>query len=137
MSEKRQAPRLVMNTPCVVEVVGQREAQLHPALAAVYERVRPSTERLGDRFPGVLRDLSTNGAFVTATPLPLLSRISMTFVLDGHGQVEVLAWTLWRRSSDCQVPRSGSTPVILQAGFGLLFEAISLEARVAIAERVR
>ena len=45
----------------------------------------------GEKFPGVVRDLSTNGAFISGEPLPLLSRVAFTFPLEGFGQVEVLA----------------------------------------------
>jgi hypothetical protein len=131
--ERRHAPRIIMNTPTTVEVVGQREAQLHPNLAAVYERVKPSAELVGQKFPGVIRDLSTNGAFVTGRPLPLLSRVDFHFDLEGYGDVEVLGWTLWRRTADCEVPRERGEPIPLKAGFGVLFEAIPLEARQVIA----
>jgi hypothetical protein len=63
--------------------------------------------------------------------------VAFSFVLEKFGQVEVLGWTLWRRSADCEVPVEGvDAPVVLQAGFGVLFEAISLEARQAIADVV-
>ena len=134
--ERRHAPRIIMNTPTVVEVVGQREAKLHPNLAAVYERVKPSIEHVGQKFPGIVRDLSTNGAFITGRPLPLLSRVTFTFQLEGFGEVEALAWTLWRRTADCDIPREVGEPLHLAAGFGVLFEAIPLEARQAIAALV-
>jgi hypothetical protein len=135
-AERRQAPRIIMNTPTVVEVVGQREAQLHPKLAAVYERVKPTTENVGQKFPGIIRDLSTNGAFVTGKPIPLLSRVTFHFQLEGFGEVEALGWTLWRRTADCEIPRDVGDPIQLAAGFGVLFEAIPLEARQAIATLV-
>jgi hypothetical protein len=133
-TERRHAPRLAVSIPTLVEVIGQREARLHPALLAVYERVAPSTERVGHKFPAVIRDLSTNGCFVTGEPLPLLSRVAFTFVLEGFGQVEVLAWTLWRRKADCDVPREGKSPVRLGAGFGVLFEAMPFAARAHITD---
>ena len=133
-SERRHAARITLNIPTLVEVIGQREAKLHPNLAAVYERVRPTPDKIGHKFPAVIKDLSTNGCFVTGEALPLLSRVAFTFPLDGFGQVEVLAWTLWRRQSDCEIPRKEGPPVVLGAGFGVLFEAISLEARRAITE---
>ena len=134
--EQRHAPRIILNTPTIVEVIGQREAQLHPHLAAVYERVKPSEELMGQQFPGHLRDLSTNGAFINGRPLPLLSRVAFTFKLEGFGQVETIAWTLWRRTAECEIPREVGDPVVLAAGFGVLFEAISLDARQAIAALV-
>lgn len=134
--ERRHALRINVNIPTLVEVIGQREVQLHPNLAAVYERVNPPREMVGKKFPAVMRDLSTNGAFISGMALPLLARVAFTFPLEGHGQVEVLGWTLWRRSADCEIPREGGDPVKLQAGFGVLFEAIPLEARQRIAELV-
>lgn len=135
--ERRHALRINTSIPTLIEVIGQREMKLHPNLAAVYERVKPSTENVGKKFPGVVRDLSTNGAFLTGQALPLLSRVAFTFALDGYGQVEVLGWTLWRRTADCEiVMENAPEPVKLQAGIGVLFEAISLEARQAIAAHV-
>jgi hypothetical protein len=134
--ERRHAPRLNVNIPTLVEVIGQRELQLHPNLAAVYERVRPPTDFVGKKFPGVLRDLSTNGAFISGEPLPLLSRLAFTFPLDGYGQAEVLGWVMWRRKDVCEIPRDGGGTLALAAGFGVLFEAIPLDARMAIAKLV-
>ncbi len=135
-NERRHAPRVNVNIPTLVEVIGQRELQLHPNLAAVYERVTPAAEMQGKKFPGVLRDLSTNGAFISGAALPLLSRIAFTFPFESYGQVEVLGWVMWRRKDDCEVPREGSPPLPLAAGFGVLFEATPLDARLAISKRV-
>jgi hypothetical protein len=135
-NERRHAPRVNVNIPTLVEVIGQRELQLHPNLAAVYERVESSLENVGKKFPGVLRDLSTNGAFISGPALPLLARLAFTFPLDGHGQVEVLGWVMWRRKADCEIPREGGGVLKLAAGFGVLFEAIPLDARLAISKRV-
>src|SRR5687767_302965 len=125
--EQRRAARVAVSIPTVVEVIGERPQTLHPALAAVYERVTTPREIIGQRFPAVLRDLSANGAFVTGGTLPLLSRIAFTFLLEGHGQVEALAWTMWRRQRDCEIPRDGGGVVRLPAGFGVLFESITLD----------
>ena len=133
-NERRHAPRVNVNIPTLVEVIGQRELQLHPNLAAVYERVESSLENVGKKFPGVLRDLSTNGAFISGAAL--LARLAFTFPLDGHGQVEVLGWVMWRRKADCEIPREGGGVLKLAAGFGVLFEAIPLDARLAISKRV-
>ena len=135
-AERRHAPRINVTMPTLVEVIGQRELQLHPNLAAVYERVTPPPELVGKKFPGVLRDLSTNGAFISGVALPLLSRLAFTFPLDGYGQVEVLGWVMWRRKADCEIPREGGGESKLAAGFGVLFEAIPLDARLAISKRV-
>lgn len=134
--EQRRAQRVNVNIPTLIEVISQREQNLHPALAAVYERVRPSDELLGKKFPGVVKDLSTNGVFIGGEALPLLSRIACTFQLEGFGQVEALGWTLWRRHSECEVPGPGGDSIRLPAGFGMLFESMPLDARTAIARLV-
>lgn len=130
--EHRRALRIAVNIPTLVEPIGQPEVKLHENLAAVYQRVNATADMVGEKFPGVMRDLSTNGAFIAGEPLPLLSRVAFTFPLDGFGQVEVLAWTLWRREQDCEIPRSDGSMLELPKGFGVLFEAIPLDARLAI-----
>jgi hypothetical protein len=139
--EMRHAARINVNIPTVVEVVPQRPVELHRNLAGVYERVNPSIEMVGRRFSAAVRDLSTNGAFVAGVAVPLLSRVQFTFALEGYGPVECVGWTLWRRTADCEIPRDDGDPVRLAAGFGVLFEAVPLEARQVIArlvaERVR
>ena len=74
-SDHRRAARLVINAPAVVESIGQVPMTLHPNLAAVFRRVDADGSTIGKRFPAVIRDLSTNGAFISGPPLPLLSRV--------------------------------------------------------------
>jgi hypothetical protein len=132
---------VAVNIPVLVEKIGQREVKLHPNLEAVYDRVRPDPDDLGMKFPAAIRDLSTNGAFIAGQALPLLSRVAFTFPLAGYGQIEALGWVLWRRSHDCEIPKegpeAGQKMVGLQGGFGVLFEAISLDARMAIAKLIQ
>jgi hypothetical protein len=135
-SERRHAARLQLHAPTLVEVIGQRDLSMHPNLAAVYERVSPNSDAYGKKFPGVLRDLSTNGAFLSGEALPLMSRLAFTFKLEDFGQIEVLGWVMWRRSTACEIPREGQPALFLAAGFGVLFEAIPLDARLAIARLV-
>ena len=130
--EKRRALRIQLNVPTVVQVVGQPGMVLHENLEKVYERVTASDQRVGDELPAVLRDLSTNGAFIAGEPLPLLSRVTFSFPLAGFGQVDALGWVLWRRTEDCEIPREDGEPALLPRGFGVLFEAIPLDARLAI-----
>ncbi len=85
-SELRRARRVVLNAPAIIEPVGQGGVDLHPTLAAVYSRVEASREAVGQRFPGVVRDLSTNGAFIAGPALPLLSRVAVRFEFEGHGR---------------------------------------------------
>jgi hypothetical protein len=135
MSELRRAQRLVINAPAIVESIGQGPMHLHPNLAAVFRRVQADATTIGKRFPAVVRDLSTNGAFISAEPLPLLSRVAVKFELKGVGNVDAVGWVLWQRSEDCQLPTSAGS-VTLPKGFGVLFESIPLEIRSAIAALV-
>ena len=43
---------------------------------------------------------------------------------------------LWRRTAPCTITRPTGAPITLGAGFGVVFEWISLEARLEIARRV-
>ena len=135
MSELRRAARLVINAPAIVESIGQGRMQLHPNLAAVFRRVEADTTTLGQRFPAVVRDLSTNGAFISGVPLPLLARVAIKFEIKTIGPVDAIGWVLWQRSADCEVPGPTGT-VTLPSGFGVLFESIPLEIRSAIAALV-
>ena len=136
--EQRRAPRIAVSIPTVVEKIGQRQVPLHPILVPIYERVNPDASDVGLKFPAAIRDLSANGAFVAGLPLPLLSRVAFTFPLQGYGQIEAIGWVLWRRREDAEIPaqNGGDKPLLVKAGFGLLFEAISLDARNYIAKLV-
>tara|TARA_R110002096_G_scaffold77896_7_gene183305 strand:+ start:41171 stop:41593 length:423 start_codon:yes stop_codon:yes gene_type:complete len=134
-TDNRNATRVALNVPILIESIGQPKIELHPALANVYSRVHP--EPSGDKFPGLLRDLSTNGAFVSGDAIPLLSRIAFSFELEDFGRVEGIGWTMWRREDDCEIPREGLDPARLPKGFGILFEAIPLDARLAIHRMVQ
>jgi hypothetical protein len=87
-----------------------------------------------------LRDLSQSGAFIVGSPLPLLSRVQFRFTLAGLGEIDTLGWVLWRRLRGCTLPAStssgdgasGGAATALPAGFGVLFEAIALKARLAV-----
>ena len=135
MSELRRAARLVVNAPAIVESIGQGPMHLHPNLAAVFRRVQADPTTVGKRFPAVVRDLSTNGAFISAAPLPLLSRVAVKFEIKGIGAVDAIGWVLWQRTQDCELP-SPTGSVTLPRGFGVLFESIPLEIRSAIASLV-
>ncbi len=135
MSEHRRAARLVVNAPAVVESIGQVPMQLHPNLAAVFRRVETDRTTIGQRFPALVRDLSTNGAFISGTPLPLLSRVAIKFEVRGIGSIDAVGWVLWQRTGDCDLPTTAG-PVHLPKGFGVLFESIPLEVRAKIAALV-
>jgi len=133
VSENRRARRFVVNVPAVVESIGQPAVKLHPNLAKVYERVESHGDKIGQRFPAVVRDLSTNGAFVTGEALPLLTRVAIHFEVRAIGAIDAIGWVLWRRDADCEIPGPNGELVTLSRGFGILFEAIPLETRQAIA----
>jgi hypothetical protein len=135
--EKRRARRIVLNVPTVVQPVAQPETALHPNLERVYQRVVPSADAVGQKFTGMVRDVSINGAFIVGEALPLLTRVAFSFPLEGYGQVDALGWILWRREEECTVPGPGGDVVILPRGFGVLFEAIPMEARIAIHQLVK
>ena len=109
---------------------------LHPNLAAVFKRVDADGSTVGKRFPAVVRDLSTNGAFISGPPLPLLSRVAIKFDIRGVGTVDAVGWVLWQRTDDCELPTADAPPTKLPKGFGVLFESIPLETRAAIATLV-
>lgn len=135
MSDIRRAPRLVVNAPAVVESIGQGSMQLHPNLAKVFRRVDADRSSIGTKFPAVVRDLSTNGAYISGPPLPLLSRVALKFVVDGLGTIDAIGWVLWQRMDDCELPGQAKAQM-LPRGFGVLFEAIPMETRTAIAALV-
>ena len=132
MSDARRAQRLVVNAPAVIESIGQAAMTLHPNLAKVFRRVDADKSAIGTKFPAVIRDLSTNGAFISGAPLPLLSRVAMKFDVKGVGMVDAIGWVLWQRTDDCDVP-GPQNATTLPKGFGVLFEAIPMETRNAIA----
>lgn len=135
MHEHRRARRILLNQPTVIEVVGQPTMELPPQVARVYTRVEADKSALGRRFPGILRDLSTNGAFIATEPVPLLSRLALQFEFEGQ-RVDALAWVLWRRDSDCEVSAPSGEHIVLPRGIGVLFESIPLDSRIAIARVV-
>lgn len=106
--------------------------QLHPNLARVFRRVDADKASIGTKFPAIVRDLSTNGAFIQGDPLPLLSRVALKLDIQGVGTIDAIGWVLWQRAADCEVP-GGSGPITLPKGFGILFEAIPMETRNQIA----
>jgi hypothetical protein len=128
--EKRQARRVLLNVPTVVRPLPSegppKAAEEH------FERVVSSMDVIGKDYPAVVRDISVNGAFIAGEPLPLLTRVSFSFPLEGYGQIDALGWSLWRREQDYEVPDPNGTALILPKGFGVLFEAIPLDARIAI-----
>jgi hypothetical protein len=134
-TDARRAPRLVVNAPCVIESIGQASMSLHPALARVFRRVDADRSSIGSKFPAVIRDLSTNGAFIAGAPLPLLARVALKFDVKSIGTIDAIGWVLWQRTDDCELP-TNKAATTLPKGFGVLFEAIPMETRAAIAQLV-
>lgn len=132
-TEHRRAARLVVNAPAIVESIGQVPMTLHPNLAAVFKRVDADASTIGKRFPAVVRDLSTNGAFISGPTLPLLSRVAVKFEVKTIGPIDAVGWVLWQRTEDCELP-SDQGNVLLPKGFGVLFESVPLETRALIAQ---
>jgi hypothetical protein len=122
------------NVEC--EKIIEIEQQLHPELAKVYERIRADPTERGKRFVATVRDLSVNGAFLEGEPLPLLSRVALKIEMPSYAAIDAVGWVLWRRSAPCTIERPSGAPLTLGAGFGVIFEWISLEARLEIARRV-
>lgn len=135
--EHRRARRVAVNLPAVIESVGQPEVVLHPTVAAVYVRVEADRGSLGRVGPGIVRDLSTNGAFIGCEPVPLLARVRVSFELPQFGAVEAIGWVLWVRTRDCEISDALGDPVPLPRGIGVLFEALSIEARMHISKMSR
>ena len=133
---KRRDARIEVawNTTC--EKTTEIEQRLPQELEKVYERIKADPTDAGKRFQATLRDLSVNGAFLEADPLPLLSRVALVIDIPNWKPVEAVGWVLWRRTAPCTIRRPNGAPITLGAGFGLVFEWISLEARLEIARRV-
>jgi hypothetical protein len=132
----RRETRLTVNWKMAIEKLGEREQMLPPELAAVYERVKAETTDVGKRPKLALRDISMNGAFIEGEPLPLLSRVAMVMDVPEFRKVEAVGWVMWRRREACTITREDGFKVTLEPGFGVLFEWISLEARLEIARRI-
>ena len=104
-------------------------------LKKVYERVHADPVDKGKRFAATLRDLSVNGAFLEAEVLPLLSRVVALIDIPSFRQVEAVGW-VFGAAPGRTITRPNGAPITLGAGFGVVFEWISLEARLEIARRV-
>ncbi len=134
--QRRRDARIEVAWNVACEKVVEIEQHLPADLAAVYERVHADTTDVGRRFDATLRDLSVNGAFIEADPLPLMSRVVLNIEVPGFKHIEAVGWVLWRRTGPCLIKRADGSQLSLGAGFGLVFEWISLEARLEIARRV-
>ncbi len=132
----RRDARIEVAWTAECEKINEMEQQLHPALEKVYERIRADPTDRGKRFVATVRDLSVNGAFLEAEPLPLLSRVALKLEIPSWKSVDAVGWVLWRRTGPCTITRPSGAPLTLGAGFGVIFEWIPLDARLEIARRV-
>lgn len=120
-----------LSLPVVLRKLPAAEVAAPPEVARVLERVQPDDAEVGRRWPGVITSLTSHGAFVHGEPPPLLARVLLIFVLPGHGHVQAIGWTLWRRTADARVKSDGGA-VVVPRGFGVIFEWLPEGARAAI-----
>lgn len=134
--ELRNAPRVTVRIPTLIEKIGEQPVVPDLALAPHFDRVAAEPTDIGMKVPGIIVDLSVNGAFIAAYPLPLLSRVTFTFPLGGFGQVDAVGWVFWRRTADTTMELDGRR-IDLPAGIGVLFEAMPADARQEISRLVQ
>jgi hypothetical protein len=127
--ERRKATRLRVEIPTTVEAIAATAQDLPPELEAVYERVQPTRADVG-KPPAmfIVRDISSNGAFLEGPPVALMSRIRFKLPIGGANP-EAIGWVLWRRVAPCTVGNA-----TLEPGIGVLFEAFPLDMRIEISK---
>lgn len=133
--ERRRVARIPVHIPATVEVIaGAPEGR---AMDAGYECVSVPNQMAGQRFEAMVRDISVNGARLSARLIPpLLARISLAFEMPGYGMALAMCIVLWRRGPVFGDPPDGESLEPGEVGFGVLFEAVDLAVRKTIAEMV-
>jgi len=133
--DRRRAARIAVDIPATVEILGRQSpgAPMDPG----YESFPVPNPPASQRIEGVLRDLSVDGAqLAAAIAPPLLSRLSLSFVLPGYGVALAMCVVRWRRDAEA-IPlgerREDQSPM---ATCGVLFEAVDLAVRRRIGELV-
>jgi hypothetical protein len=133
--DRRRAVRIAVDIPATVEILGRQigGAPMDPGYE-VFPVPNPTASR---RVEGVLRDLSVDGAQL-AVPVapPLLSRLSLSFVLPGYGVALAMCVVRWRRDAVAIAADAGSEGQVSMATCGVLFEAVDLAVRRTIAALV-
>jgi hypothetical protein len=59
--------------------------------------------------------------------------VAVKFEVKGIGAIEAIGWVMWQRMDDCELPSPQGANATLPKGFGVLFEAIPMDTRAAIA----
>ena len=96
------------------------------------ERIPIDSSLAGVRGEGKVVEISQNGAFIDGDPNPpVLSRLALELDVPGFGPATVIALVMWRRTVARVVGGQA-----LPAGFGVLFEAVHIKARLGIAEYI-
>ncbi|MGA2447236.1 MAG: PilZ domain-containing protein [Polyangiaceae bacterium] len=133
--DRRRAVRIAVDIPATVEILGRQNvgASMDPG----YEAFPVPNPTVSRRVEGVLRDLSVDGAQL-AVPVapPLLSRLSLSFVLPGYGVALAMCVVRWRRDAQAAAPDAGLEGPPAMATCGVLFEAVDLAVRRTIATLV-
>ncbi|MGQ0507824.1 MAG: PilZ domain-containing protein [Myxococcaceae bacterium] len=133
--ERRAAERAGITVPIELVVIGQPLA-FDETSGDPIERAAFSRQMRGEKIEATLLDISINGCRVGAERFPpVLTRVSVKFNLPTYGEVEGVALVMWRRVVPYEYSKNGHK-FLREAGFGLVFESLSLEARTAIAKLV-
>jgi hypothetical protein len=130
--ERRRAPRIPVSISCKI-VIPQTTAEWGTKDRELgIESVHLPQELAGRELGGTIVDLSESGIRIIAQPIPmLLTRMEVSFVLEGFGPAAVTGLVMWRNRVTFPVKMpDGRT---LNPSFGLLFEFASIELRQALA----
>jgi hypothetical protein len=133
--DRRRAARIAVDIPATVELLGRQGfgAPMDPG----YESFPVPNPTASQRFEGVVRDLSVDGAqLAAAVAPPLLSRLSLSFVLPGYGVALAMCVVRWRREAGASAPGAAGEGQSSMATCGVLFEAVDLAVRRTIADLV-
>ncbi len=133
--DRRRAARIVVDIPATVELLG-RQSPGAP-MDAGYESFAVRSPTVSQRFEGVLRDLSVDGAQLAAPVAPpLLARLSLSFVLPGYGIALAMCVVRWRKEAGASPGVALGEAALPMATCGVLFEAVDLAVRRTIADLV-
>jgi hypothetical protein len=129
--DRRRAARIPVDIPATVETLGRAlgGALMEPQ----FERISVLEPSISRKFDAIVRDLSVDGAQLTAAfAPPLLTHLSLSFVLPGYGVALAMCIVRWRKDAGPENADGPPSP----AAFGVLFEAVDLAVRRTISEIV-